>query len=307
MSSTRTRQYENRDSGINSDQLSARLAADLRVHIRSLALYPIFSREWFAMVESLQHISSIALMEDRLQSGATPTTLWEREELTIRFILEEGKLNVSLRNMVDYFEFKQSYLKNPSTALLKYIQGTGQDQATLESKMFLYEQSLGMLLRCAFLSVESLQTLDLTLLLTHVTAVLQAAIADTAAPADHAQGSLVLHYLSSTALHLEKLNEDRVASLLESNDIVTLVIQLLHKHGKSISKEYVLSGAYFLSGIFQSDAYLSRRSKYIKNQETKKQLVEVRSTLLAEYEGSLETRRKLQGLIEQSADFKRSL
>ncbi len=44
------------------------------------------------MIDSLVHISNIALMEHRLPrtGGEADATLWEGDELTVRFLLEEG-------------------------------------------------------------------------------------------------------------------------------------------------------------------------------------------------------------------------
>jgi hypothetical protein len=44
---------------------------ELRRHIRALAPYEVFSTEWFVMVESLQHIASIALMEQTAEKSAS--------------------------------------------------------------------------------------------------------------------------------------------------------------------------------------------------------------------------------------------
>lgn len=53
--------------------MTRRLSVELRKHIRALAAYDIMSLEWFVMVESLQHIASIALMEQQVpEKGATP-------------------------------------------------------------------------------------------------------------------------------------------------------------------------------------------------------------------------------------------
>jgi hypothetical protein len=57
------------------------------------------SKEWLAMVESLQHISSIAVMEQKLpkQAGQDVMTLWDKDDMAVRMVLEEGKLNMCLR------------------------------------------------------------------------------------------------------------------------------------------------------------------------------------------------------------------
>ena len=56
-------------------------------------------KEWLSMVDSLQHISSIAVMEQKLpqQAGGGEMTLWDKDDMAVRMVLEEGKLNMCLR------------------------------------------------------------------------------------------------------------------------------------------------------------------------------------------------------------------
>lgn len=80
-----------------------------------LGPYTLFSRDWFDMVESLQHLTNIALMEQMLPKAQPNATLWERDELTVRFLLEEGKLNLCLRLLV---EFKKHMTTNTPNSVL---------------------------------------------------------------------------------------------------------------------------------------------------------------------------------------------
>ena len=60
------------------------------------------TQEWLGLTDSLQHIANVALLEHRLPRDSEDSTLWEGEELTVRYMLEEGKLNLCLRLMEDY-------------------------------------------------------------------------------------------------------------------------------------------------------------------------------------------------------------
>lgn len=96
----RSGSYKN--TGPEPDQametLSQRLASDLRRQIKRLGTPSLLTAEWFEVVEALQHITNIAVMEQRLpQKHGEDATLWERDDLTVRYMLEEGKLNVTLR------------------------------------------------------------------------------------------------------------------------------------------------------------------------------------------------------------------
>ena len=45
------------------------------------------------MVDSLKHVAQVATMEHKIPREGDQT-LWEGDELTVRFLLEEGKLNL---------------------------------------------------------------------------------------------------------------------------------------------------------------------------------------------------------------------
>ena len=88
---SRKNAYETTDKskGQNLDEMSRKLAVDLRKHVRRLEMLPHHTKEWLGLTDSLQHIANVALMEHRLPREGD-STLWEGEELTVRYMLEEG-------------------------------------------------------------------------------------------------------------------------------------------------------------------------------------------------------------------------
>lgn len=59
------------------------------------------------MAETFGRIASITDMESKLAGPKNDGTLWETEEQALRFLLEDGKLNLCLRTLI---EFKQNQL-----------------------------------------------------------------------------------------------------------------------------------------------------------------------------------------------------
>lgn len=130
--------------------------------------------EWFIIADTLQHIASVAMMEE---SGPEKKdgTLWDRDELVIRFLLEEGKLNMLTRLLVDFKNgTRGSDAASPSMSLLMSRFAGDSTAATIRIRSF--EASLGLLLKCAFGSIESLQICDVQALLQHSAQVLQFAL-----------------------------------------------------------------------------------------------------------------------------------
>ena len=159
------------------DDLSRKLAVDLRKHVRRLEGHPMFSRDWIGMVDSLVHISNIAQMEHRLPRSGDGT-LWEGDELTVRFLLEEGKLNLCLRLMHDFCRAVAA-MQPPSDAYASFLAERAAaaelpDADAMQQKLLTFEQAMGVLLRCAFEHVEAVQTTDLPELCDHAGEVFRA-------------------------------------------------------------------------------------------------------------------------------------
>ena len=143
------------DGGL--DDLTRKLADDLRVQIRKLGCVPLFSEEWFDMADVFGRIANVSDMESKLAEGKEGKTLWETEEQALRFLMEDGKLNLCLRNLVD-FKLHQRRAR---------ILGSG-PIFDFSKECDKFERGLGVVLRNAWMHVEAIQTSDLSSLITHI-------------------------------------------------------------------------------------------------------------------------------------------
>ena len=116
---SKSEKYASKDEADELGTLAARLATDLRKHIRSLGNFPILSPEWIESAEVFGRIASISDMESSLPSGKEDATLWETEEQALRFLIEDGKLNLCLRNMIEYKAFQKNSIVSGSPALVR--------------------------------------------------------------------------------------------------------------------------------------------------------------------------------------------
>lgn len=133
------------------DDLNARLAADLRKSVRKMGNFPILSTAWIEMVDSLTRMATVTEMEGNLPQSKKEATLWETEEQAVRFILEDAKLNLLLRSMVEYKE----YQRRKSSSL------EGLDDKSRIKECDDFEIGLGGVLRACWLHVEGIQVTDL--------------------------------------------------------------------------------------------------------------------------------------------------
>jgi hypothetical protein len=86
--------------------------------------YPILSDPWFEMADTFGRLANVSDVESALPSAKKDGTLWETEEQALRFLLEEGKLNMSLRSLT---EFKS-----------RQIQSRREGRGPMVSKLMIY-------------------------------------------------------------------------------------------------------------------------------------------------------------------------
>mmetsp|Transcript_4272 Transcript_4272/g.8517 ORF Transcript_4272/g.8517 Transcript_4272/m.8517 type:complete len:308 (-) Transcript_4272:1857-2780(-) len=306
--SKRRNNYNDAEEGGALDDLSRKLASDLRKHVRRLGPYSIFSREWLDMVDSLQHITNIALMEQRLPKKSEEGTLWERDELTIRFVLEEGKLNLALRLLSDLRDFEESEEKG--SALERAAEVLQVEKGTLETRMRVFEQSLGLLLNCSLRSVESLQTADLPLLLTHILRVLRT-------PADAVkkqeekgdiekmQESQCLYYLLQIGKFVEDLDETKVMHLIKEKELVPAVLGYLVENHEKLRRSAVEAGLDALARVMGEEDFGTYRDSYLTGDATA-HLVRLQDEVVKGAVDDFETRRRLRPLLDQIERAKRA-
>eukprot|EP00667_Euglena_gracilis_P016611 EG_transcript_17401 len=244
--------------------MTKRLTSDLRARVRRLAHYAPLTPEWVAMADTLQHLASVAMMEEKdSTSKKDGGSIWERDELCVRYIIEEGKINMLMRSMNEFKKYQYQ------------CQGEGIKEETKVS-MKVFEQSLGILLKCAFTAVEALQTLDLTNVVEHTAMVLKQAIENyEQVPGDsNCQEFLVVAYLDLIFRKIESLNsQDNVMRQLESNEIVPLVLKHFEKFGPALDKDAKEHYVYFLANMMETEGYQTHRTKYLVDAATKKRLV----------------------------------
>ncbi|KAL1500231.1 hypothetical protein AB1Y20_012899 [Prymnesium parvum] len=286
------------------EDVSKKLAADLRKNIRRLEACVPASKTWVANTDVVAHVANVALMEHRLPTKAADHTLWEGEQLTVRFVLEEGKLNLCLRLM---HEFKRWSAERPSQSQWLETAAAECNLApdALKQKLAVFEHSMGALIRCSLAHVEAAQTTDLSELtsLVHDVLVGTAAVVDAQNPVqigDKAQEAVVLHYLASIFAHLEELDEDRVMPLVLQHELMPLVVTHLHKYASALSSESIEAGCRFLASALDTEAYMTRRSAFLP-QDSILKLKQFGALFLDDLASTPETKKTLRPLLDAVA------
>jgi len=308
------------DPNISREERMTRLKFELREHIRFLSDYDVMTTDWLRMAESLHQIANVAFMETHLpasddnplsQKGKKETgTLWdqERDELAVRILLEEGKLNLALRILHKYKTATRG--GNKFEDLVKSTcKKFNSDIVSVTDRCRVFEQSVGVLLRYALQHVEALQILDVPELLGHVKEVLTESLSsekkeNLGADSEKMQETLIIHYLQSLSAKMEDMDEDRVMELIESNNIIPLLVDHLHKHYNWYKIETLNAACKFFANAMSSEAYTTEKDKFITSKEVQQKLVDLKGYFVSELVSTYGLKKKeVQSLLDQLVKF----
>eukprot|EP01035_Chromulina_nebulosa_P020131 gene20131-26138_t len=253
--------YSSKDDCDELQSLTEKLSQDLRKHIRQLNNYPILSDGWLEMAETFGRIATISDMESKLAASKDEGTLWETEEQALRFLLEDGKLNLCLRNLVDFKQQQRlSRLAGNLGPILDYA---------LECDKF--EKGIGVVLNNAWNHVEALQTTDLHTLVIHIAEVLQGSLQCqsviqnlcTNGDIHQRQEILIFHYLGSILKHLDDIKEERVMPLIREKRILINSVIFLNLYFSDIPQANLMKATESLSLIVDTDDFKTFKEQYI--------------------------------------------
>jgi len=283
--------------------MNKRLSEDLRARVRRMQLTNPLTPEWLEMAEIVSHLGYIASTQAKYATESREsTTVWERDELCVRFIIEEGKINLMLRAMV---QFKEWWYESVG-------KGKSFDEDQMQ-RMRMFETGLSTLLRHSLSAAEALQTIDVTLLLEHIQRVLEwstdAESGWSPAPGCPPQGCqevAVVGYLHAVARQAEKLaDEDKVLSIVREKDLVPLTIKHygmyrgLEGMGQDVVEDYI----WFLSHLVSSEHFSAHRKEFLPDADARKGLIAfeeaAKAVKAAEQSGDADRRRKVRALCDQ--------
>ncbi|KDO27061.1 hypothetical protein SPRG_07772 [Saprolegnia parasitica CBS 223.65] len=289
---SRLGRYEKSSDADGIEKLTAKLTADLRNHIRFLGDYPILSTEWKEMARNMTRFGEISEMERQLPKQEN-ATLWECEELALRYILEDGKLNLCLRLLVEYKEYERNTL--------------GRDfDAEAKDLLLKFERGLGVMLKNAWLHVEALQTTDLPLLVEYIASVLTFCHEEPefykTKDLEDCQEVIVLYYLHGLMKRLDDIGESRIMPLLQERQVFELVLWHLQHNHTSFSPDDVLVTAEVLAQICDSEDFQTHPTAYVATAEARQDLRVIQEEVLDDLATDLDIRKRLRPLLDVVKD-----
>lgn len=244
--------------------------------VRNIHLYPVLSVEWIALVDSLKQLMRLVHLEGRMPMNTKVSeaqgrnkdsdgTLWDQEqhENAIRILVEEAKVNLCLRMMNDFKKWQYDPVQSQQT-IREAIQAYELNEVQLDQKCMQFEESLGMLLMRAFMHVETLQLMDIPLLIEHCAMVFEYYAKKPGEPANaKMQETVVLYYFSALMKHAEALNNSELLAKSKDHMLVHLATKHILNFGeKYLNLDLLVTSAEGFAALADNEDFSSRWKDY---------------------------------------------
>lgn len=287
--------YSSKEEMNGMESLSERLAQDLRRHIRQINNYPLLSEAWLEMADTFGRIATISDMESSL-AGSKEGTIWETEEQALKFLLEDGKLNVCLRTLIEY---KRSQAEERDKGEVGRI-------FEMKAECDKFEKGIGIVLRNAWNHVEALQTTDLSTLSFHISSVLDGGIRFPSAMISYLRNGdfhqrqevLIFYYLASLLRFVDDILESRIMPYLRDRNVFMKAAQMLNLYHKEMFSLHVLKGVEALSLMVETDDFKTNKDLYISGKSDAEALINFKLTCLTPLLSNFDNRKLMRPLIE---------
>jgi hypothetical protein len=236
-----------------------------------------------------------------LIAGKEDETLWETEEQALRFLLEDGKLNLCLKNLI---EFKQHQRR-------ARVIGSGPiyDFAFDCDK---FERGLGTILKNAWCHVEALQTSDLIGLVNHIADVIEGALENPEMLKTHCkigdlhqrQEIMVFYYLYDVMRQIEEISESRVMPTIRERGIFMMCINLIENIESGVLDVHILKALSALSLMTETEDFTTFTNQYIKPEDVIT-LVNFKTDRIAPFQTDIRNNNTIRPLINSIDKAKR--
>jgi hypothetical protein len=242
-------------------------------------------------------------------SKTSNETLWERDELVVRYILEDNKINMLLK-MITTYKSKQYQLQDGILSISQICESLKVEEKVLRNKMKEFEEQLGQLLVFCFSSVEILQMLEINNLIEYASLLLDRSIGHLfVEPEDkesfsNCQETLVIVYLRFICDEIGSLQEERISTMLAEMNIIGKILSFLSRYHNKINNVGLFEISRSLSAILDLEFFQTNRNSVLNTEEEKKLLISMYATVFKNLLTSYENKKALRALVDTINRFK---
>lgn len=230
-------------------------------------------------------------------SSSTETTLWECDELALRYILEDGKLNLCLRLLVNvqiYYRENQDHLKPASLKLLSTC-----------------ERGLGITLKNAWYHPEALQTTDLNTVLNYIHDVLKTPVPPhyLENPDEWKQSPavMILYYFNGIVSRVSELDEGRVLAQVTELRLFVLVAKHLQKYWRTLSRHELNLTLETFALLCGSEDFETHVERYVDSDDDRDVFVTLDEEMVRDFVSTVSNKRKIRPFLDLLKQFRREL
>jgi hypothetical protein len=254
--------------------------------VRKIQQWPILSVEWIGLLDELKKLSRLVQLEGRMlpntkvseaqgRNKDSDGTLWDQEqhETAIRVLVEEAKVNLCLRIMNEFKKWSYDGAQKAAT-ISQAMQEYQSPEAQIESKLAQFEECMGLLLWRAFVHVETLQLMDIPLLIEHIAMVLDHAyqVAQRTGGREPPAGAkmqetIALYYFASLMKHAEALNNAELLAKAREYRLLYLATDRLLRHHDQYPTDLIASVAQGMAALCDNEDFGSTWQGFFQGED----------------------------------------
>jgi len=275
-----------------------KLQKEVRVHVKYISNYKIFSQEWIDLEDSLTQISELAFTEktmpivkkdlSNIQGRTKYGTLWDQEngEVALKILVEEGKLNLCLRLLLNLRETQSK--PNFHSIIASHGNGvcTSRELIQIIHNM---ERSLTIIIYLSIQHTESLQICDIKVLVNVCSLILDNAdeeVKNLRIPKtskfvenfhhdDKHTQNVIFHILYYLIFCIPSIPETTMMDAFKEYDIFLKIINTITKHKDKYSYQTYSVVGKFYHLVFKTDMYQLKTNKILSGEIADIKLVEL--------------------------------
>ncbi|CAJ1370836.1 unnamed protein product [Effrenium voratum] len=211
------------------------------------------------------------------------------------------------RMMYDYKKWQYNAAERQATMdeATKAYEST---ESTLEQKCVQFEECLGTLLRKAFVHVETLQLMDIPLLIEHCAYILQSCFSMESPGDARLQETVILYYFGSLMRHAEALNNSELLARSRDVQLVELAVGHYLRFADQFPEELKHSLADGLSAMADNEDFQTEWEYFFPSPDAKSNFLLLEEKLTTPIlQEKPDKRREIRPLLDFFNTIKRSL
>ena len=241
--------------------LSMKLAEDLRADVKTLTLgAPILSPNWTQTARVIARVASISDTERALaEEAGVESTLWEGEELALRFVLDEGKSKIVLMLLI-----------RAKARAAEIAADQDEEESAEDCALAYFEEQAGAVVRNMLRHLVCLQTIDIEAIVQHCVSVMRLArgrASICSGARARRQETVLIDYVRSIARHVDALGDAKVMAIAKKHRLVEALVRHIDEHRESLGVAHVQLGAEALADLLDTEDFRTDHVEFLSAEE----------------------------------------